>query len=444
MFHNIFVCLEIVVCKPNPCKNNGVCSIVTDTEYLCNCSNTGYSGKNCEQLIVDVAPIPKMYATIKSTLISVTCQPKSYVDIILFDVDNVVLFNNSKHRITSNSRCSEFTVYSSKVGLFWLNFDVKSEEFVLPLKKRPLFFNSAGPINKIKGKSLLGFENGCYVTDIYHKHCDKSIKLSSTAWWEKTKTGLLYTTGIVYIKIKFQTFPILLSKISVSECLNDVKTKINISINKQPSRDGCAEMKVSKDQVLYSIQNDLFVRDFIKQFNKLTPTWFSLQIEGLMQNIHIDNIRAYLWSGKEVNANQHCRGAAIDESSIFLVYLHHEKLTMKAYEKTAQMITNDKFCLIVDICSGEPHLVVPKDNYGKIEKIFSLHELRNIGWSLNVKTIGFKKVDSRCSSSSVQTQVAFGAANMNYEYKTVVKGGVQGSLFYDLMTKDGKQVLLVL
>ena len=444
MFHNIFVCLEIVVCKPNPCKNNGVCSIVTDTEYLCNCSNTGYSGKNCEQLIVDVAPIPKMYATIKSTLISVTCQPKSYVDMILFDVDNVVLFNNSKHRITSNSRRSEFTVYSSKVGLFWLNFDVKSEEFVLPLKKRLLFFNSAGPINKIKGKSLLGFENGCYVTDIYHKHCDKSIKLSSTAWWEKTKTGLLYTTGIVYIKIKFQTFPILLSKISVSECLNDVKTKINISINKQPSRDGCAEMKVSKDQVLYSIQNDLFVRDFIKQFNKLTPTWFSLQIEGLMQNIHIDNIRAYLWSGKEVNANQHCRGAAIDESSIFLVYLHHEKLTMKAYEKTAQMITNDKFCLIVDICSGEPHLVVPKDNYGKIEKIFSLHELRNIGWSLNVKTIGFKKADSRCSSSSVQTQVAFGAANMNYEYKTVVKGGVQGSLFYDLMTKDGKQVLLVL
>ena len=29
---------------------------------------------------------------------------------------------------------------------------------------------------------------------------------------------------------------------------------------------------------------------------------------------------------------------------------------------------------------------------------------------------------------------------MNYEYKTVIKGGVQGNLFYDLVTKDGKQV----
>ena len=429
-----------MVCKPSPCKNNGVCSIVTDTEYLCNCSDTGYSGKNCEQLIVDVAPIPKMYTAIKSTSISLTSQPKSYVDIMLFEVDNVVSFNNSKHRITSNSKRSEFTVYSSKVGLFWLNFDVKSEELVLPLKNRLLFFNSAGPVKKINGKSLLGFENGCYVTDIYHKHCDKSIKFSSTASWEKTQTGLLHTAGIVYIKIKSQTFPILLSKLSVSEYLNDVKTEINISINKQPNRDGCAEMKVSNEQILYSIQNDLFVRDFIKQFNKLTPTWFSLQIEEPMKNIHIDNIRAYMWSGKEVNANQHCRGAAIDELSIFLVYLHHEKITIKAHEKTVQMITNGKFCLIVDICSGEPHLVVPKDNYGKIEKIFSFHELRNIGWSLNVKTIGFKKAGSKCFSSYVQTQVAFGAASMNYEFKTVIKGGVQGSLFYDLITKDGKQV----
>ena len=247
MSYNIFI--EIAVCKPSPCKNDGICSIVTDTEYLCNCSNTGYSGKNCEQLIVDVAPIPKMYATIKSAAISLTCQPKSYVDIMLFEVDNVVSFNNSKHTITSNSKRSEFTVYSSKAGLFWLKFDVKSEESVLPLKDRLLFFNSAGPVNKINGKSLLGFENGCYITDIYQKHCDKSIKFSSTAWWEKTQTGILHTTGIVYMKIKSQTFPILLSKLSVSEFLNDVKTKISISINKQPSIEGCAEMKVSHEQI---------------------------------------------------------------------------------------------------------------------------------------------------------------------------------------------------
>ena len=436
----IFICTEIVVCKSNPCQNNGVCLIVTDTEYSCNCTSTGYSGKNCEQLIIHVSSIPKMYATIKSQSITLTSQPKSYIDIMLLEADNVVTFDNSKHRITSISKQSTFTANSSKAGLFWLTFDIKSQEFIQPLKSRLLFFNSVGTVTGNNEKSLLDFEKSCYLTDIYDKYCNKSITFSSTAWWEKTQNGLLHTTGIVFVKVKSQTFPILLSKVSMSEYLSDIKTDINISIIRQPNRDACAEMKLSNNQLLYSIQNDLFARDFIQQFNKLTPRWFSLQIEGPLKNIHVDNVRAYLWNGKKVNANQHCRGAAIDELSVFLVYLHHEKLTMKAHEKTAQMITNDKFCLMVEICSGELHLVVPKDNYGKIEKIFSFHEFRDVGWSVNVKAIGFKKLGLKCSASSSQTQVVFGTASMNYQYKTVVKGEVQGNLFYDLVTKNGKQV----
>ena len=381
-----------------------------------------------------------MHAAIKSPPITLTSQPKSYIDIMLLEEDNVVAFDNSKHRITSSSKQSTFTANSSKAGLFWLTFNIKSQQFIQPLKSRLLFFNSVGTAKGNNEKSLLDFENNCYLTDIYNKYCNKSITFSSTAWWEKAQNGILHTTGIVFVKIKSQTFPILLSKVSMNEYLSDIKTDINISIIRQPNRDECAEMKLSDGQILYSIQNDLFARDFIHQFNKFTPRWFSLQIEGPMKNIHVDNIRAYLWNGKDVNANKHCRGAAIDESSVFLVYLHHEKLTMKSHEKTAQMITNDKFCLIVEMCSGEPHLVVPKDNYGKIERIFSFHELREIGWSVNVKAIGFKKLGLKCSTSSSRTQVAFGTASMNYQYKTVVKGEVQGNLFYDLVTKNGKQV----
>ena len=430
------------MCKPNPCKNKGVCSIVTDTEYLCNCINTGYYGTNCEYLIVDIGPIPKMYATIEASPISVRSQPKSYIDITLFASEKFVSFSNSKHRITSNSKISEFTIHSSKAGLFWLTFDMKSEQLLQPIKSRLLFFNTVGPVNEINGKSLLGFEKGCYITDIYHEYSDKSITFSSTTWWVKTENESLFTSGIVYVTIGSQAFPILFSNISVTEYLNDVKNSINISIKKQPSRDECIERKLSYDEVLYSIQNDLFARDFIKQFNKLTPTWFSLQIEGTMENIHVDNIRAYMWNGKQLNANKHCRGAAIDESSIFLVYLLHEKLKVKIYEKIVRMITNYKFCLIVEITSGETHLVLPKDNYGKIEKMLSFHELRDIGWNVSVKTIGFKKTGSRCSSFSSQTQIAFGTANMNYKYKNALKGEVQGSLFYNLITKNGKQVLL--
>ena len=35
-------------CHPNPCNNNGVCSISHFGGYTCNCSSTGYTGSNCE------------------------------------------------------------------------------------------------------------------------------------------------------------------------------------------------------------------------------------------------------------------------------------------------------------------------------------------------------------------------------------------------------------
>ena len=52
-FHLTFICIQgmlfvpiIDVCNPSPCKN-GIC--VDEIEsYTCNCSGTGFSGKNCE------------------------------------------------------------------------------------------------------------------------------------------------------------------------------------------------------------------------------------------------------------------------------------------------------------------------------------------------------------------------------------------------------------
>ena len=120
---------------------------------------------------------------------------------------------------------------------------MKSEQLVQPIKSRLLFFNTVKPVKERNWKSFLGFEKGCYITDVYHKHYHKSIRFSSTAWWVKTQNKSLLTSGIVYVKIKSQAFPILFLNISVSEYLNDVKNDINFSIKKQPSRDECVEMK---------------------------------------------------------------------------------------------------------------------------------------------------------------------------------------------------------
>ena len=39
---------DLDLCNPNPCQNNGICTDEIN-KYTCNCSDTGFDGKNCEQ-----------------------------------------------------------------------------------------------------------------------------------------------------------------------------------------------------------------------------------------------------------------------------------------------------------------------------------------------------------------------------------------------------------
>merc|ERR1711976_499846 len=41
---------DLYLCEPNPCQNNGICTDEIN-KYSCNCTSTGFDGKNCEQEI---------------------------------------------------------------------------------------------------------------------------------------------------------------------------------------------------------------------------------------------------------------------------------------------------------------------------------------------------------------------------------------------------------
>ena len=38
------------LCEPNPCQNHGICTDEIN-KYSCNCTSTGFDGKNCEEEI---------------------------------------------------------------------------------------------------------------------------------------------------------------------------------------------------------------------------------------------------------------------------------------------------------------------------------------------------------------------------------------------------------
>ena len=439
---NLF--LEILVCKPNPCLNNGVCSIVTPTEYSCNCTSTGHEGKNCEMLVVSLSSIPKLAVDTTSPELLITAKPTQSVTISIYPEDPLIVYSRNNISIQKPQKNAKYTIRSKTAGLKWVSYELKSSEKVKPLPDSLLFFYGTGSLPEMPGNTLLGMDKDCYNVFVTPKSCSSlSFKFSSSAWWETRTGGLVSTAGLTFVHIGSAKFPFSLSEVNIAQLFYNFKNAGDIKIAVQPKISTCKESYLSDRQQQYVIQNDLFANDVLNQFNKLTPSWFTLKLEEKLKYIHVENIHSKILSGEQVKKEPACKGAAIDEKSLFLVYLHHEKLTMKVQEKNVVMSTKDKFCLLVDICKQEPHLVIPEDNYGHIETVFSFTELQSLGWSVSVKSVGFRKSasnDQRKCHNSDNSQVAFGSTSMIYSYKSFVRGGIYGNLFMSIINKNGKQV----
>jgi len=363
---------------------------------------------------------------------------------IVTEEPDVSISPRNNYTFTRFKNRFDVTVNSPKVGLFWTTFDLKSQdEKVEPMKDQLLFFYSKG--NNNKPSTLLSHNNKqCHLLKVEAHSCNTiSLSLTSTTAWQPRRSSLFSTAGMMFINIGHTAFPVAISKIRATQVLQDFVAYASVKID-TPDSNQCKENNLTPDQLNYAVKNDYFAKEFIAQFNKITPSWFSLDLTQELKYIHEENVRAYVWPAYRVKQHSVCSSAAIDDTSMFLVYLQHETVTMKVHDKSITMNTKSKFCLLIDLCKKEPHLALPVDNFGQLETIFSFSTLQNMGWKISLKSVGFRsgvKGDiRRCSKAGVD-QVMFGSAVMSYhDNKNTIKGEVNGLLTYDLYTKNGKQV----
>ena len=448
IFH-LFCDLEILVCKPNPCQNGGQCSIITATEYSCNCTSTGHTGTNCEQLLFTNAPIPKQPVDVTSQPIIMTSYPKKKAVLGFFAEDTDVVFAPSSLTFSKWRNEFKFTVKSNRSGLFWVTFEGRSEDEPVARMRDQLFFFYEKQI-KTSSKvnpTLSSYFKDCFKLNVKLHSCEaSSFSLASSRSWEERSSGLYFTDGIIFANFSNIEFILALPKVQLTQVVQDFVSHGSLSmVNKIDPQ--CKEKDLSKNDLQYIVRNDLFAKDFISKFNQITPPWFTLSLQKELKNIHEDNIRAFVWPAHRVKAHPVCGAAAIDETSTFLVYLHHEAITMRVHDKSVAMTTNSKFCLLVDICKKEPHFVLPSDNFGHLETMFAFSNIQTLGWKISLKSVGFRsgvtRDARRCSRYGV-SQVLFGSAVLKYDFKQIIKGEISGVLAYDLVQRiNGKEVNII-
>ena len=284
--------------------------------------------------------------------------------------------------------------------------------------------------------------NDCFKLDIKLHSCEATpFTLTSSKSWERRSSGLYFTSGVTYADVMNTKFVLSLPKVRSTQLIQDFVSHGSFeTVNKGGD---CKEKDVSNDQMQHIVRNDLFAKDFISNFNQITPSWFTLSLHQELRYIHEDNIHTFVWPGDRVKSHPVCGGAAIDETSTFLVYLHREAITMKVHDVSVAMNTQSQFCLLVDICKKEPHFVLPADNNGQFKTLFSFSNIQTLGWKMSLKSVGFKNGVTRdlrkCSRQGVN-QVLFGSAVLKYDFKRLVKGAISGVLTYNLVQKNGREV----
>lgn len=366
------------------------------------------------------------------------------------EASSKVMYTPGNVTLTYFQQYANYQFKSSVPGLMWTRYKLDaSDEKTHPLPDSLTFFYKPSEMQSITGNSLLSMsDQACHHLTVQPNTCPgKLLKLSSTSKWSTKYLGdaSFSTSGIVFIKINGKNFPLILSsKIDVSEYINDFSSHATMYIDSINNR-ACSETMLTNGQLQTAVKDDYFVKDFLIQFNELTPSWFSLDLQTELKYIHRDNIQTYIWSGQRVEKETSCTGAAVDKASLFLVYLHHESIDMKVDDKTVVMTTKrKKFCFLINLCTGDTHFSVPKENKGDIKSLFSFHQVETMGWNISVISIGFrqgrtKDEKRKCGKPNVQ-QLVFGSAAMTYK-KGKVQGEIYGNLVYDIMQDPtGKQV----
>ena len=425
---------------------------MSPTKYHCNCSGTGHEGTNCEQGIVSIASLPKLRIGQLSGSITISAKPSSYISISIYPEDNTVQLTPNSLTIRYPQDKAQFRVKGTEGGFKSISYDVQSgnETYKKPSDSLLLVYSDAD-VSSSTIASLSGLVDNCYQLSIGSQFAYPSCPsrtMKSTFAWTIQSSSLPSTNGVVIVDLGSAKFPVIVPGAGISHVFKYAYQRARFTLQSQPSSPSCTQKTLSKGQFQYIGKSDLFAKEFLQQFSFLTPSWFTVGLKDSLINFSVDNIRAYLWPGSMVKKHKVCSGLAIDPSSLFLVYLHKEHLSLKVHEKTVVLNSRDFFCFAIDICKVEPHVGFPNDSLGHLENLLSFEDIQALGWSLNVKAIGFSKftpTDSRrClrrnGRSLSQDRVVLGGASLNYANKHAVKGRVFGDLYLGLKTEGGKQV----
>ena len=395
MVYNVFSLTffsEIKVCEPNPCFHGGICSVVSQDQYRCDCSNTGYKGTNCDVGYFNISNYPTVITNEISPPIMISCSPPTNQITLHINSRDLKFAPSTLVFNRDNSLDQSIQVTARQTGYHFISYSISgpsAHEFNLP-EEDVLFVKSHknSPDDLSNDGLTLSFPYGC------HK---KQVGVCS---------GLNLTPIVASSTSPFVSFgPLTATEGLVALEVGNI-TKVPLSlrgINLQHTSEGTLPDSCNdNDVVSYSTESLIKSRALVKAFTEIVdnslPTWINVTLSEnkIVQKTQSSDLMTYYLTGIQLQKSGVGDGLPLDDDMIYsLLATKYLNLTIR---NDVDIFRSNQLSLAVELCRESPPNIVLQQNFQEhkalIKDIQILKNLREYGWNFKFDSFHFSKANT--------------------------------------------------
>ena len=372
----MFLILEISLCKPNPCEHSGQCRVMSSSRYVCDCSNTGYIGDQCEIGIITVPEFPQIIVGDESEVLTIEAKPDQQLIINLeteekntatFSPSSVLTLVSPRNKVT-------FKITPKRAGLIRIKYILSGKNkfsFIQP--KDGIIFAIPKTISQRLSTYPVHDFMGANCVDLPVEKCSASYRIivSSNCPWSATGTR-----GYVRVKVGSLSLPLSLAGVGLlaNEGIRKYQNSGVLSVSKETQdmlvsgRKTCLASKTCQNAMHSNADNQFilkrnnFVRYYHNSVSTLIPWWISYKLPNDHNGFHVDDIQSLLMKSHRMKElSSVCPHLPLEFTGSYSVLVTRAPVNIHMMSQLYRIDSSYSTCTIVDLCNKISHISFPSD-----------------------------------------------------------------------------------
>ena len=410
-----FVLTERKACFPNPCNHGGKC-IETIDSFVCDCDGTGYTGTDCNVLLINTPDISSLTLNTPMSF-SFSAQADRQVELMIVPDDT-----NALEVVPSNVQFSEnlieqiVTITVKKPGLYKITYSIPDDSInyqPIPSIQLLVYNNDANDSNYFDEHGVAPglLQAGCCegnADDLELEfRCPPSsteLKFMTTCGW--VTKGDVHSAGIIFSNYNNFYMPIAIAgaRLLSRNTYIDVQTLTTFEFNFGcitcrggsvgnvfGPPDPCEIRQVTVNDVHSFLKYDALALTYLHHSMDLIPKWLRFKILHSNHTYDTNSYMVRLHHHDSLDMVKECNSLFPLSRGLYSVMIYSGQLRVYLNQESKKL-KSDEFhvCFSANLCEGESsplYIALSSKAQRAINSFDFMRNLKIKGWNIVISSL---------------------------------------------------------